>query len=76
MTDIPKVAIALWRSDAVVLYDWLLSVDLNSVPITHPAQKQALVDLLTRLESETDVPGVTQEQVEVAQAEVSRDMGW
>ena len=76
MTDIPKVAIALWRSDAVALDDWLLSVDLNSVPITHPAQKQALVDLLTRLETETDVPGVTQEQVEVAQAEVSRDMGW
>ena len=48
--SLPKVTIELWRSDAVVLFDWLMSVDLNAVPITHTAEKQALADLLTRLE--------------------------
>jgi hypothetical protein len=74
--DLPTVEIRLWRADAIVLFDWLMSTDLNSVPITHPAQKQALADLLTRLEHETDVPGVTQQQIDTAQAEVARDMGW
>ncbi|MDQ6848412.1 MAG: hypothetical protein M3070_00150 [Actinomycetota bacterium] len=74
--DVPKVEIALWRADAIVLFDWLMSTDLNSVPITHPAQKQALADLLTRLEHETDIPGVTQQQIDAAQADVARDMGW
>jgi hypothetical protein len=40
--------------DTVVLFDWLMSVDLNEVPIRHPAEKQALADLLTQLEHETD----------------------
>ena len=73
--EIPRVKIDIWRSDAIVLFDWLMSTDLDSVPITHPAQKQALADLLTRLE-ETDVTDVTQEQIDVAQGEVARDMGW
>jgi hypothetical protein len=74
--DLPVVEIKLWRADAVVLFDWLMSTDLNTVPITHPAQKQALADLLTRLEHETDIPGVTQEQIDAAQGEVARDIGW
>lgn len=74
--DLPVVEIKLWRADAVVLFDWLMSTDLNTVPITHPAQKQALADLLTRLEHETDIPGVTQEQIDAAQGEVARDVGW
>jgi hypothetical protein len=74
--DLPTVEIRLWRADAIVLFDWLMSTDLNSVPITHPAQKQALADLLTRLESETDVTAVTQEQIDTAQAEVAHDVGW
>ena len=72
---LPTVRLDLWRADAVVLFDWLMSVDLNAVPITHPAQKQALADLLTRLE-ETDIPGVTQQQIDTARDEVARDMGW
>jgi hypothetical protein len=51
-----------------------MSVDLNAVPIGHPAEKQTLADLLTRLEQETDVPGVTQEQIDAAREEVSRNM--
>jgi regulator of RNase E activity RraB len=76
VADIPKVNISLWRADAVVLFDWLMTVDLNAVPITHPAEKQALMDLLTRFETETDVPGVTQEEIDAARADVAQDMGW
>ncbi|GAA1479214.1 hypothetical protein GCM10009623_36600 [Nocardioides aestuarii] len=74
--SLPTVPISLWRSDAVVLLHWLMTVDLDAVPTQHPAEKQALVDLLTRLEHETDIPGVTQEQIDAAREEVSRDMGW
>jgi hypothetical protein len=30
----PKVRLELWRADAVVQFDWLMSVDLNATPIT------------------------------------------
>ena len=79
--SIPTVAIELWCSDAIVLFDWLMSTDLNQVPADHPAVKQALTDLLTRIE-QTAVPygssgsGITQEEIDVARAEVSKDMGW
>ncbi|WP_405965506.1 hypothetical protein OG713_41820 [Streptomyces sp. NBC_00723] len=53
-SDLPMVTVLLWHADAVVLFDWLMTTDLNTVPITHPAQKQALMDLLTRLESDVD----------------------
>lgn len=74
--DLRRVHINLWRSDAVVLFDWLMTVDLDSIPITHPAEKQALADLLTRLEHETDIPGVAQEEIDRARDDVARDMGW
>lgn len=45
----PTVTVQLARADAVALCDWLINTDLNTVPITHPAQKQALADLLSRL---------------------------
>jgi hypothetical protein len=74
--SLPKVSLELWRADAVVMFDWLMSVDLDAVPFSHPAEKQALRDLLTRLEHETDIPGVTQKEVDAAREEVQRDMGW
>jgi hypothetical protein len=74
--DLPTVDVTLWRSDAVVLFDWLMTVDLDTVPVTHPAEKQALADLLNRLEGYTDVPGVTQEEIDQARQQVSGDMGW
>jgi len=74
--SLPTVRLAMWRADAIVLFDWLMSVGLNAVPVRHPAEKQALADLLTRLEHETDIPVVTQEQIEAAREEVARDMGW
>jgi hypothetical protein len=75
-TDQLFVSLKLWRDDAIVLYDWLMSANLNAVPITHPAQKQALVDLLGRLEQDTDVEGVTEEEIARAQKAVAADMGW
>ncbi|MFB6672957.1 hypothetical protein ACFCWG_11260 [Streptomyces sp. NPDC056390] len=71
----PTVDLRLWRSDAIVLVDWLVSTNLNAVPITHPAQKQALADLLARLE-EVDVIESTEEEIAAAQEEVAKDMGW
>jgi hypothetical protein len=74
--DLPVVSVNLWRADAVVLFDWLMSVDLDTVPIEHPAQKQALADLLGRFEQDTDVSAVTAEEIAAAQADVGGDMGW
>lgn len=80
--DIPTVVLKLWRADAIVLFDWLHRVDLNTIEIEHPAEKQALADLFTRLEQETDIPygssgnGLTQDEIDVARAEVAKDMGW
>ena len=39
-------------------------------------QQKALADLLTRLEHETDIPGVTQVEIDRARDDVARDMGW
>lgn len=78
--NLPKVRIDLWRADAIVLFDWLMSVDLDAVPVEHPSQQQALTDLLYRLETDTDVPhgesgtGLTQEEVDAAQVAVAKDM--
>ncbi|MER6523358.1 hypothetical protein ACFWHQ_38275 [Streptomyces sp. NPDC060334] len=70
----PTVDLRLWRADAIVLFDWLMSTDLNTVPITHPAQKQALADLLARLEE--GIIESTDEEIAAAQAEVAKNMGW
>jgi hypothetical protein len=75
-SSLPTVPISLWRSDAIVLFDWLTTVDMDALPINHPAEKQALTDLFTRLEHETDIPGVTQAQIDTAREEVAQDMGW
>lgn len=76
--DLPTVTVTLWRADAVVLFDWLMSTDLNAVPITHPAQKQALADLLSRLEyaAAPDITRSTAEEIAEAQHQVGRDMSW
>jgi hypothetical protein len=76
--NVPTVTVRLWRADAVVLFDWLMTTDLDKVPITHPAQKQALADLLSRFDwaADTDITESTAEEIAAAQAEVSRDMGW
>lgn len=75
--SVPTVNVRLWHADAVVLYDWLMSTDLNAVPITHRAQKQALVDLAGRFEwaCDVDVTGCTELEIAAAQEAVARAMG-
>ena len=60
MGDLDFVDVRLWKADAVVLFDWLLKVDLDRVPVEHPAQRQALADLFGRLGHELDVPSNAQ----------------
>ena len=66
----------MWRDDAIVLFDWLTNTDLNTVPIAHPAQKQALADLHTRLEEVLGPEDEEASEVARAQAAVAQDMGW
>jgi len=54
--DLDFVDVRLWEADAVVLFDWLLKVDLDRVPVEHPGQRQALADLFGRLGHVLDVP--------------------
>jgi hypothetical protein len=69
-------SIELWPADAVVVYEWLMTVDFDQIPVGHQAQKQALAELLTALETKVPVAGITQAQIEQAQNEVSKDMDW
>lgn len=71
----PSVRLELCRADAVVLFDWLMSTDLDAVPTTHPAQKQVFVHLCDELESQTDVLGAGIEEVALAQQEVAKGIG-
>lgn len=71
----PTVTLDLWRSDAIVLFDQLMRTDLDALPFEHPAEKQALADLLSPLET-SDVASVTQEDIDAARSEVAKDMGW
>ncbi len=72
--EIERVPLQLPKAGAVVLFDWLMTVDLDTVPITNRAEKQALTDLLTQLE-QTEITSVTQEDIDEAREQVSRDMG-
>jgi hypothetical protein len=77
MATYPAVSIELCTEDAVVLFDWLQSTDLNLVPAEHRAVKQALTDLYSRLEEIVPYEfDLTAERVAAAQHEVSKDMGW
>jgi hypothetical protein len=75
---LPTITVQLWRADAVVLFDWLMRTDLDTVPVTHPAQKQALADLLSALEwrADADITVSTDGEIAAAQEEVAKDMGW
>ncbi len=68
--------IQLRPADAIVLSGWLMSVDLDQIPARRKAGKQALADLLTALETQTPVAGLTHAQIEQAQHEISTDMDW
>jgi hypothetical protein len=69
-------SIQLRPADAIVLFDWLMSVDFDQIPARNKACKQALADLLTALETQVPVAGLTHAQIERAQHEISTDMDW
>jgi hypothetical protein len=70
-----RINLRLWSADAVVLFDWLMRLDFDRVPVNHKAEKQALADLLNELE-QTSITGITQENIDRARVEVAKDMGW
>ena len=70
--DIKHVVLDLWEGDAIVLFDWLEWVDLEAIPIRHPAEKQALLDLRNQLEQSIDEP--TPQAVADAREAVAEDM--
>jgi hypothetical protein len=66
----------LSRANAIVVFDSLNRTDLNAVPMTHRAQKQALTDPRTRFEwaADVDIADSTGEEIAAAQADVAKDM--
>ena len=66
------IGLRLWDHALVVLFDWLQTTDESLFPFSHPAQKQALRDLLSALES-TGI-GFTEDQLTLAQERVARYM--
>jgi hypothetical protein len=68
----------MWSADWVVLYDWLSSVDLSTIPVEHKAAKQALADLMSNMEGnlDADVQSSTTEDIDRARHLVSKDMDW
>jgi hypothetical protein len=70
-----RISLRLWSADAVVLFDWLMRLDFDRVPVNHKAEKQALADLLNVLE-QTSIMGITKEDIDRARVEVAKDMGW
>lgn len=67
------VDLRLWDQSALVLFDWLLTTDENSLPYTHPSQKQALRDLSTSIEWARGL-GYTDAELSAAQEQVSGGM--
>lgn len=67
------VGLRVWDRSVLVLMDWLLTTDENALPYTHPAQKQALRDLLTSIEWARGL-GYTDLELAVAQEQVSSNM--
>jgi hypothetical protein len=67
------VGLRVWERSVLVLMDWLLTTDESALPYTHPAQKQALRDLLTAIEWSRGL-GYTDAELAVAQEQVSSKM--
>jgi hypothetical protein len=67
------VDVTLWAPDVVVLLHWLMELDFDQLPVSHRAEKQALTDLLARLEEWA--LGTTLDDLAQARAMVARHMG-
>ncbi|MEU7122123.1 hypothetical protein [Streptomyces zaomyceticus] len=64
---------SLWAADVVVLFHWLMELDFDRLPVSHKAEKQALTDLLARLDEWA--LGTTKEDLAKAREMVARNMG-
>lgn len=60
------VILPLSHDEALVLLDWLVNLDLEAVPVRHPAEKQALLELLLRLDAQVAPATLTAGDVENA----------
>lgn len=69
-----RVTLSLWTADAVVLYNWLMNVDIEAVPHEHRGELQALTDLLWVLTERFE--GVSSAVIGNAREQVAKDMGW
>ena len=67
------VMVEVWRPDAIVLFDWLQQMDEARLPVRHPAEVQALRDLLMRLEVTIAWPSAG--DIDQAREAVAKDMG-
>ena len=68
-----RVALPLSRAAAIVLCHWLSSTDVNGNPIMHPAERQALADLLNSFETTIAEPDAT--QLDEARSQLLRNAG-
>jgi len=77
MASYPTIELSPWTEDAIVIFDWLQTVDLDLVPAEHKAVKQALTDLHSRLEEIIPYEFLqTDERIAEARYEVSKNMDW
>jgi hypothetical protein len=72
--EMKRVELELWEADAVVLRAWLEWVDMDALPVQHRAEKQVLMDLLTRLEASVVIE--SDKALSDAREAVARGMGW
>ncbi|VXB28585.1 hypothetical protein [Nocardioides sp. AX2bis] len=63
---VDAVVLPLSHDEALVLLDWLVNLDLEAVPVRHPAEKQALLELLLRLDAQVAPATLTEADVESA----------
>jgi hypothetical protein len=73
MTQTETINIRLTREASQVLADWLIRVPVSVIPVTHPADRQALADLLFALED--GAPPASPQEIEEARAILLRHKG-
>jgi ribosomal protein S18 acetylase RimI-like enzyme len=68
-----EIGFSIWEADAIVLREWLAALDLDAVPTGHETHRDALVELLSRL-NQTSAAHASRAQIDDARERVARDM--
>ena len=68
-----RISLGMSTADAAVLFDWHQDVDVETLPISHRSQRQALRDLEALLDVSVVPPD--EDQLRTGQADVACDMG-